>query len=337
MAKDGRGGNKKRKLTAIIILAVIVLLAAGIILGITYWPANGNEITKSFDRVLDSSLNLTKEDGDYQTVKSFIDTNLPYMIHEAEEDASITDKKDNYVYEMKSFNNIMVSVSKVSYYIDLTFDSSVKGKFVKKDVRAVQSFLNDSSVSLGAMAKFISKHRDETTNFTVILSVWEGIRDYYINLLNDYTETFNILDKVYTNQNNNGIYGNPAATLSIKATKTYLNVMYKNLFSNDKEADSKIGYDASELFLVFANIFNLSTSKVILNYYISPICQKNCAAISDLEKMTDNKVNFEYLIEHNFNVSKLSLTTKQLGYVNPAVALLKAEDLVGHDYTEEVA
>lgn len=336
MAKGASGGSKKRKLTAVVILAVIVLLAAGIVLGITYWPAKAVDVTKSFDEAIETSLNLNDEKGDYKTIKNFIDQNIDEMIDQAEQDTSITDKKDNYVYEMKAFENVMTAVSKVSNYVDLTFESSVKGGFVKKDVKGIQSYLKDSSVSLELMATHIKNHKDELTNFTVVLSVWEGIRDYYDDLLNDYVGTFTLLDKMYKNQNTNGIYGNDAATLSIGAVKSYLTVTYKNLFA-EEDSNSENGYNASVLFKTFSNVFEMDSAQNILNYYLSLNCQRNCSAIKQLEKMTDSKVNFDYLIEHNFNVSKLSPTAKQLGYIRPAVELLKGHDLTVQNLTGEEA
>ena len=337
MAKGKKTGSKKRKLTAIIVFAFLVLAAAGIVLGITYWPAKASDITSSFDAVLERSLDTEDDQSSYFVVKSFIDQNITRMTAEAQNDTSADDKKDGYVYEMKSFENIFNSLKKIVTYLNLTFESSIEGKFIKRDVKSIQSYLNDFSVKLDSMASHIKNHKDEMTTFTVVLGIWEGVRDYYENLVKDIDNTFNLLSIIYTNQNTKGVYGNIASTLSIKAIRSYLNVIYKGVFNEDETSNPETSYNASLKLANFANIYNLGDIKYILDYYLNSNLRKNFSSVSDLEYMTDGKVDFEYLIEHNFDVNSLSLTEKQKSYVGASSAFLKAEDLSTTLFVKEVA
>ena len=334
MAKEKKvkaPGSKKGRKILFIILAAVVLIGAGIVLMVTYLPAKLSEISDSMQSVVST---LNSENSDYVAVNDFISANLSAMKTEAQKDTSAEDPKDAYVYEMQAFENINQATGHMLSFYDLTMLKAVDGKFSRHEIRSIRNNLNDSLERMEDMAKHIKAHKDEMTNFTVILSVWEGIRKDYIELIKDYVEAFSKINEVYAKHTLKGIYGNDATRLYANGASAYLNVIYKNFTKTDNGYAPNIAHTASQNFKAFVEGKNEDN---IASYYASAICQKNIKAISELYKATDKKIDFEYLIQHNFNVTDLSLSESQLKNVNPSIKFLQSQDLVSTDYVVESA
>lgn len=340
MFKTDRGASKGKKWKILIVIAIVALLAAGVVLGITYWPAKSSDLLGAFDEGLNNLSNTQTTQNGY-IIQEFISNNLDQMKQNADEDKSEDDLKDGYSLEMEVFPNLSNATQSALFFYKSTIESSIKGNLKRGYVKAIKKNISEANKELGLMASHIKSYSTEDTKFTITLSIWEGVRDYYQSFLNNYVEAFKVLSEIYSSQTLSGVYGNDVTMLSVKAMYNYLQVIYENLFTKSETIDPKIALDASVKANKFSQIYGTYTPSGIktiniTSYFNSATCQKNIAYILKMEKETDGKVTFKYLIENNFSVEKLTLTNAMQKYIDPSVEFLKGNDLTQTDFVGNI-
>ena len=296
------GSKKSVKIKLLIAIAVIVTLGAGIVLAITYWPAKISDVTNSMDSVISYFV----DDNDLSVITEYFNDALPQMQEEAQNDTSENDPKDGYYFEMKSFGNIVYSAETALIFYDGTIERSIEGKFDRRTVRDIQSSLNGMKYQMQKMASSISGQEDAEVNFTIILSVYEGLRENYIKFVEYLSEAYTKLYDLYNQSSLSGIYGNDANVLSLKAMTSYITFTYKNLFTEENitknvKPSAEKGYYISQYMKSFSHIYGYVSHKNITDYYKNEILRKNIKTLKDFEESSENKINFDYLIQNDFD------------------------------------
>lgn len=323
-AKSGKG-----KKILFIVLAFLVLAAVAIVLALTYWPAKTADITNSIDSAVSTSLNLDGET--YTTINGFINDHKEEMKTESlKPDADI--KYANYYNEMQSFSNIVVSVSKSLEFYKNTLGGSVEGSYTRKEVKKLNADITDSTNKMQEVAGYINEYKDQATNFTIVNSVWEGLRGNYQAILNDYVNIYKKIEEIYYKGKLKGVYGNDATLISVVAMRNYIELTYQNLFVNGDDLEPANGYTISKNMKNFVAIYEFGATlenpiQNIIKYYKNDICQKNIAVVKDVENATEGKITFAYLIQNNFNTTPLSLTPATQKYADAAIKFLQGKNL----------
>lgn len=324
--QQARGKGKK---LLFLIFAFLVLVAVAIVLALTYWPAKTSDIINSFDSALSSSLDLNGDE--YKTVNMFINDHQTEMLVESTK-PDADPKYEKYYNEMISYPNIITSISKSFEFYKNTFALSVDGKYTRREVKKIDGNIKDATKKIEDISNYVAEYKDQATNFTIVNSIWEGLRSNYQKMLEDYVSIYQKIENLYYKGSLKGIYGNDTTLLSVTAMKQYLILTYKNLFTDEDNMSSANGYIVSQNMKNFVAIYQYKINdenpfENIIHYYNNEICQKNIELIKNVESLTENKVTFEYLIQNNFDTESLSLTTKTKKYADAAAKFLRAKNV----------
>ena len=313
MAKEKGQKRKINKKGLLIFFSVICVVVAGIVLGVTYWPAKTADISNIFVKYYQESYTET---GDaykqYEAVNDFILTNKAEFVNHS---------KDDYANEMTSYIKVINSMYYLSDFYRTSFDTIINDKINKKDARALQSYLESSKSNAKKMGNYIISHKSEMTNFAVINVGWESIRDYYKAILNDY---INLTSKLHelSLKNLKGVYGNQMFINITKASADFFTSINDKLFNEKGFIETNTAVKIAQNASVFSKHYYVDKTESISNYYLDEAIQEEAKKVGLLEEKTENKVNFVYLISNLYNYSGVSLSESQKPYVQSSINFL---------------
>lgn len=309
MAKENSGLTTKNRRKSLTIFSLLILIIAGVILGVTYWPAKSTDITS----MLSSQIDVSKEEN---VVQEFINTNKSTFIN---------NKNVNYANEMATFQGANNAMRKAYDFYVLSLNGTIDGNIARRDVKQLDSLLKDVESNLNKMEDFITEHKNEMISFTVIKSTWENIRIYYNNILADYEKIFTKLYDIYSKSKLEGIYGNDMMILSIKGMKSYYEVINAKIFGKKEFVKTAEAVNLVEKLNKFTNNIYYDNKELITEYYLDDDIKAKVDKLNKLEEKTEVKVNFSYILKNNFDCSGLNFTETQSAYVDFAITFLKGD------------
>jgi len=296
-------GSKKKKWILIVII-FLILATVGVTLGITYWPVKPEVLFEQFSE----QGSVVDEDSDaYKKIVAFGD-HYTYL-------------SATYQSEYKVCINVMQSVRTSMDFYECYMINSISSGMNRIQVKAVQSGLKTAKSNIEKMADYLDTNDKLFTNSTVVNHGWEGIRDYYKEFINNYAKAYEALANIYESATFQGVYGNDVSVLTVKGMSAYINSINTKLFD---EKSASTAQTISVNMKNFSNFYYNTNKDLISQYYITESYQANADMIFKLEEKTDNKINFTYLLEHNFDCSKLVLSIDANTYIARAANFLKA-------------
>lgn len=316
--------RKANKKAIVILFAILCFAIAGVVLGVTYWPAKPADISMSFqsylnEAVYDSESDMKKAEGQIEEFR--LAFRNEFINHE------MTD----YAYEMDSLDNLISSVNAMSRFYDTNFESIFSDKIAKRDAKRLDGYLNDIKLNIKKIGEHIKNHKEEMfiessgtkkVNITVVTAVWEAVRNNFESIVTNCVEMTDLL-KQFNSMKLKGSFGNQMYCNVVEATNSYFKVIKEKFFNTEGFADTIVGKNASEKLLNFVVHYFYSSQSSISHYYIDESIQKNADNLKLLEEKTEGKVNYEYLILNGFKYDSVSLSAEQITYVTLAVDFLK--------------
>ena len=326
MGKD-KSRRKVNKKAIVILFAILCIAVAGVVLGVTYWPAKPADISMSFQTYLNEAVYDQESD-----------------MNEAEEEISSFRRKyrsefinydmADYANEMDSLDYIISSVNSLSKFYETNFESIFSDKIAKRDAKKLDGYLKDIKLSVEKIGKHIVDHKAEMivetedgigkVNFTVVSGVWTAVRSNYQDIVSNAVEMTALLQN-FNKMKMHGAFGNQMYCNVVDATHSYLSVIQEKFFNTDGFADSGVGMRASERLATFARNYYEIFQEAMSRYSIDETVKNNATALSLLESKTENKINYDYLILNNFVYADISLSAEQASYVSLAVDFLKGD------------
>ena len=289
------------------VLAILILVAAGVVLGITYWPANSSELKNV---IYSKSIETDEEETRiYEFITSHMDE-----LTQAEQ---LT-----YVNEVSSYEYIVTAVDRAFEFYNLTLEGVIEGKLARKDIKNIESLLNDNQTNYKKMVEYIEEHEEVITTAT-IKQAWESLREYYKVILQNYQKVFEQFHQLTSTQTLSGVYGNDMFVLTVKGMGDYLETINEKFFGKENYQDSNLALKLSKNLELFSQYYLVDENNIISNHYLSSYLQTSAENLKLLEEKTDGKVNFTYILKNDYDCDKLSLSIPQLKYVNIASVFLK--------------
>lgn len=326
MGKD-KSRRKVNKKAIVILFAILCIAVAGVVLGVTYWPAKPADISMSFQTYLNEAVYDQESDMNEAEVEisSFRRKYRPEFIH--------YDMAD-YANEMDSLDYIISSVNSLSKFYETNFESIFSDKIAKRDAKKLDGYLKDIKLSVEKIGKHIVDHKEEMivetedgnkkVNFTVVSGVWTAVRSNYQDIVSNAVEMTALLQN-FNKMKMHGVFGNQMYCNVVDATHSYLSVIQEKFFNTDGFADSAVGMRASMSLATFARNYYEIFQEAMSRYSIDETIKSNATALSLLESKTENKINYDYLILNNFVYADISLSAEQAKYVSLAVDFLKGD------------
>lgn len=298
----------KRKKWIFVVLVLIILIATGVTLAITYWPAKVKDIEGNIIKHLEQNF---LEAPVYQKSEAYFDNHLQ----------SFADNDDiEYYNEAFSYLPVLQGVSNALEFYSNKFDLILREGVDRKKIKSFESAINSASKNYEKIYKYLSSHESEMESYEVVYRAWETIRIEYNNLLNNYELAFENLTEICKGQQLRGVYGNEFMVLGLEVSKNYLQVIREKFFGNENQINSEHGVDLAK---DFGNFSIFLSSHILRNYYINPDYQEFARDLSLLEEKTDFVVSFDSLIRENFEVDVGFFTLDQNLYINKAIKFLQ--------------
>lgn len=304
--KAGSGGRWKKILIA---LAVLIVVVAGIVLGITYWPANVSDINNAVRTNVVSTEDETE-------VFEFI----------SQKQAEFVNNGDlKYATEMEVFSLLHNASLTANAFYAIHIDASLSGKVARRDIKALQTSIKENNIKYGKIADYIEEHEDEMDSYAVLKTSWENIRVHYADIVANYQKIYTKLYDFYDGLELKGVYGNDVMILSVQGVKSYYEAINQKLFGKDGFVDEAVALNLAKGLNNYVLSIYSKNEDVISNYYINKNIQNKAEEINKLEPETEGKVNFTYILSNNYDCSELALSPAQTKYINSATKFLKGE------------
>lgn len=315
MAKDKAKKGKFNVKALIIIFAVLCVIAASVVLAVTYWPAKATDIANSFTRYSQSMNDADSNNSAYKQDQAFLKFESKYISD------FISRGKTDYANEMLTYMKVVESMSIVSNFYSHNFEGISNSKISRKEAKRVDSALDSGRANSQRMGDYLIEHEDEMANFTVVCSSWEAIRDYAQAAIQDYINASNAISSI-CDKDLRGVYGNQKLRNVLKGTTDYLTVISDKLYNDKGFRDTETAYTLSGNLKNFVGSYYQDETSLISNYYIDKSIREGAQKVSEIEEKTEGKVSFIYLLNNNFEYKSISLSAAQEEYVKAGINFL---------------
>lgn len=316
MAKDKAKKGKFNVKALIIIFAILCVIVAAVVLAVTYWPAKATDIANSFTRYSQSMNDEDSNNSAYKQNQAFFEFEKKHAT------TFIAHGENDFAYEMITYRKVVESMSIISSFYSHNFEGILDSKLSRKEAKRVESALDSGKANAQRMGDYLIAHEDEIVNYTTIRSSWEAIRDYAQSAIDDYINASSAISEI-CNKNLRGVYGNQKLRNVLKGTTDYLIVISDKLYNDNGFKDSSEANTISGNFKSFVECYYQNKTNLISNYYIDKNIQENAKLVSEVEKETEGKINFIYLLNNSFKYENASISLAQDKYAKAAVDFLK--------------
>ena len=196
------GGSRGKK--ALIAFAVLILIAAAVVLTITYWPVNTGTINAQFEAQREF---LREDSKEYNEISNFQQSYVSQIDGE---------KKDQYQAEAATLIYVLDSLRYSFDFYSVQVINSISSGVNKSQIKSISNKLLSAQKNLEEMTAYISKSKEKLTNSTLITVGWQAVRDYYKDALKNYCESISEFYALCSGSSLKGVYGNDLTLLVIK-------------------------------------------------------------------------------------------------------------------------
>ncbi len=291
MKKEKKQISKKSKILYGVAVFLVVC-AISVTLAITFWPVDLNSLYSQFNQ---SSQTFSTQSEEMKTFEKYKIAIKPFF-----------DEGSDYMIELDSFSTFALTQNYSQRAFEEILSVSIEGKITNKTLKEMISNLENASEKIDQITSYIDEHMAELTNQTTVLASWENVRILYKEMVKEYVSFYEKFNQSIQELELKGFYGNDFLKMSILASYEFVSSFSQELFLNE-ETDLEKAVQILNVYEDFAErYFKDDNKQIIKNYLFDEESQKEIKNIKTLFEKTEGEVDFDYLINNNYNYSSLS-------------------------------
>ncbi len=215
----------------ILFLLLIIVIVAGVVLAIIFWPRRPDDIKSSLN---EQTSKILSEDGEFiKTLDQF-----------GEYATTFVNSNQQTKNEYNGVMEIYKSLSQYFSFMAYTFENADFSKYEKKDVKNAQSGMNDAKTTIEGITKFIKEkntsltadgHNTRVYQIADAKLVWQNEKADIKKTFECYQKATENLAKIYRNNIKKGVYANEFAYQFVDGVGYYMSYFassFKNLNTN---------------------------------------------------------------------------------------------------------
>jgi len=310
----------KRRASAkgILFLLLILVIIAGVVLAIVFWPRRPEEIKKSLN---EQTSTVLSEDGAFlKTLNTFGEYATDYI-------NSNQQVKNEFDGVIKVYN----SLSQYFNFMAYTFENADFSKYEIKDIKNAQSGMNDAKSKIEEITKFVKEKNSSLTadgHNTRIYQVadaklvWQNEKADIKKTFECYQKATTSLAKVYRNNIKKGVYANEFAYQFVDGVGYYMTYFVSN-FKNTK---TNAYYNMTTKFANYVTkyISTNSQQRLVAKYLISSNLQNQADLLKTFNGKFEN-YSLETLVKNGLSYDESKFNNEQKTAITSAIKFFSGE------------